>query len=203
MRLDHLAVAAQTLAEGVEAVEAALGVTLAGGGQHQTMGTHNRLLAIGDVYLEVIAVDPSLPRPTWPRWFDLDHFIGPPRLTNWVAATDNLEQDLALSPAGTGKAIALARGDLAWRMAVPADGRLPFGGAHPALIAWQGAHHPIQMLPDSGLRLVRLEVLHPEAEALRAALAGRMADPRIEIIQGPAKALRADISTPRGRRILQ
>jgi hypothetical protein len=175
MRLDHLAVSAATLDEGVAAVEAALGVALVAGGQHPHMGTHNRLLGLGDVYLEVIAVDPAAPAPAWPRWFDLDRFAGPPRLTNWIAACDDLDAEVALGPDGVGVPVALARGDLRWRMAVPATGRLPFDDAFPALIQWQGTAHPVQRLPDSGLRLVRLEVAHPEADALRATLAGRLA----------------------------
>jgi hypothetical protein len=59
LRLDHLAISAGTLDEGVAAVEEALGVPLAGGGQHPHMATHNRLLGLGDLYLEVIAADPA------------------------------------------------------------------------------------------------------------------------------------------------
>ena len=74
MRLDHLAVSAATLAEGTAHVEAALGIVLEPGGRHDRMGTHNRLLGLGDIYLEVIATDPDAPEPAWPRWFDLDNF---------------------------------------------------------------------------------------------------------------------------------
>ena len=150
--LDHLAVSALTLDEGVAVVEAALGVALAGGGQNPHMATHNRLLGLGDAYLEVIAADPAAPAPVWPRWFDLDRFTGPPRLTNWIAACDDLEAALAASPDGTGTPVDLARGDYRWRMAVPADGQLPFDGCFPALIQWQGALHPARALPDAGLR---------------------------------------------------
>ncbi len=202
MRLDHLAVSAGTLAEGVAAVEAALGVALAPGGVHPHMGTHNRLLGMGDIYLEVIAPDPAAPRPAWPRWFDLDRFSGPPRLTNWIAACDDLEAEIALGPQGVGVPVALERGDLRWRMAVPADGRLPFGDAFPALISWQGPAHPVQRLPDTGVRLIRLEVVHPQAHALHDALAGRMADPRVVLLPGPEKALRAAFQTPSGVRHL-
>ena len=201
LRLDHLAVTAMTLADGVAAVEAALGVALAGGGAHPHMGTHNRLLGLGDVYLEVIAVDPTAQRPAWPRWFDMDHFSGPPRLTNWVAACDDIGAELALSPPGTGTPVTLQRGEYRWQMAVPADGRLPFDGAFPALIQWHGALHPAAALPDAGVRLTRLEIAHPEAAALTAAL--HLQDPRILVTQGPAKALRATFVTPHGPRILE
>jgi hypothetical protein len=62
LSFDHLAIGAETLDEGVEAVEAALGVPLAPGGGHPAMGTHNRLLSLGPgEYLEVIAIDPDAP----------------------------------------------------------------------------------------------------------------------------------------------
>ncbi len=138
------------------------------------MGTHNRLLSLGDLYLEVIAVNPAAPPPGRPRWFDLDRFSGPPRLTTWICRCDDLPAALAAAPPGTGTPMALARGDFRWEMAVPDDGRLPFDGVFPALIRWHGALHPAPLLPDHGLRLSRLEVTHPQAGALRAALAGRL-----------------------------
>ncbi|MFT7058852.1 MAG: hypothetical protein ACJASV_001357, partial [Pseudorhodobacter sp.] len=76
LRLDHIAVAANTLAEGTAWVEAQLGVTLAPGGQHPLMATHNRLLGLADDYLEVITINPDAPAPPHPRWFDLDRFSG-------------------------------------------------------------------------------------------------------------------------------
>ncbi len=199
---DHLAVSCTTLDAGVAAVEAALGVALSPGGQHPHMATHNRLLNLGDLYLEVIAPDPSLPPPTWPRWFDLDAFSGPPHLTNWVARCDDLAVELALSPPGTGHPVTLQRGDFRWDMAVPADGRLPFDGAFPALIHWHGQAHPAPRLADMGVRLVQWEITHPDADALQTALAGRIADPRITITHGPQRAMQATFTTPHGQRIL-
>lgn len=202
LRLDHLAVSCLRLEEGAAAVEAALGLPLAPGGQHPHMATHNRLLSLGpDLYLEVIAADPGQPRPAWPRWFDLDRFDGPPRLTNWICATDDLDAALAAAPAGTGTPVALARGDFRWRMAVPGTGILPFDNRYPALIQWEGAAHPAPRLPDHGARLARLEVAHPDATALRAALSP-LTDARVEVVAGPP-ALRATIATPQGMRVLQ
>lgn len=202
LTFDHIAVSAETLEEGVAAVEAALGVALAGGGQHPHMATHNRLLGLGDLYFEVIAADPLAPRPKWPRWFDLDNFSGAPRLTNWVCRSENLTADLAACPDGTGIPVALQRGDYRWSMAVPADGKLPFDGCFPALIQWHGDLHPARALPDVGVRLTRLEIAHPEATALKAALAPLFADPRVILTEGPAKEMRATFSTPHGTRVL-
>jgi hypothetical protein len=202
LRLDHLAVACGALAEGVAAVEAALGVTLAPGGEHAAFGTHNRLLSLGPAeYLEVIAVNPGAPAPGRPRWFDLDRFAGAPRLTNWVAACDDMPAVLAASPPGAGVPMDLARGDFRWTMAVPGDGRLPFDGAFPALIRWHGSAHPAPRLPDHGIRLQAMTLIHPQAEALRAALAGMCDDPRLTVHAGPV-GLSARFSTPNGERHL-
>ena len=203
LRLDHLAVSAASLQDGVAWLEDALGVALAPGGQHAHMSTHNRLLSLGDIYLEVIATDPAAPAPAWPRWFDLDHFTGPPRLTNWIAACDDLAKELALSPDGTGTPVYLSRGDLRWRMAVPAGGRLPYDGCFPALISWQGPLHPAALLPDQGVRLTRLEIAHPDAAALQDHLKTRFSDPRMVFETGPQKSMRAAFSTPHGTRVLR
>lgn len=200
---DHIAISAKDLEAGVDAVEAALGVKLAGGGEHPHMATHNRLLGLGDLYLEVIAPNPAAPRPAWPRWFDLDNFNGPPRLTNWVARSESLTADLAACPKGTGTPVDLQRGDYRWTMAVPADGKLPFDGTFPALIQWHGTLHPAGTLPESGVRLTRLEIAHPQADALLTALKPLFQDPRIHITQGPAKAMRATFTTPHGPRTLE
>ena len=201
--LDHIAVAAGVLEDGVTMVEEALGVSLAGGGEHPLMGTHNRLLGLGDVYLEVISINPVASKPDHPRWFDLDRFTGAPRLTNWICRTDNIAAAIKASPDGVGEPLALARADLRWQMAVPKDGILPFDNAYPALIQWQGEAHPAARLADVGCRLRGLEVIHPDAEALKAALAGRLKDVRVSFSTGKAAAYRAEIDTPHGLRVLQ
>lgn len=200
-KLDHLAVTCGDLDSGCAWVGERLGVALAPGGQHPTMVTHNRLLRLGDIYLEVIAPDPGAEPPRRPRWFRLDERRGGgPELTNWVVACDDLDAALAAAPEGAGEPTDLARGDYRWRMAVPRDGRLPFGEAFPALIQWQGPH-PAAALPASGVTLRRLILTHPEAAALRRALAP-VADPRVAVVSGPVR-LRAEFDTPRGRRWLE
>ena len=172
--LDHLVISAETLAEGTAVVEKTLGVTLSEVGHHQRMGTHNRLLSLGpDAYLEVIAIDPDAAPPPHPRWFDIDRFAGPPRLTNWVCRTDDLDALLPEAPAGSGRPIVFARGDFRWRMAVPEDGRPPFDGAVPALIEWETEAHPAPRLPDAGVRLAGIEVVHPKATLLAEGLLGK------------------------------
>lgn len=202
LELDHVAVAGSVLEDAVEAVEAALGVAMQPGGQHDVFFTHNRLLGLDDgLYLEAIAVDPDAPKPDRPRWFDLDRFEGPPRLTNWICRSDDLEAELSGLPEGAGQPVSLKRGALRWRMAVPDTGILPFSNMFPALIEWQTDLHPARALQASGCALRRLVVAHPDATELEAALAGCLSDPRLVFEPGEAGLL-AEFDTPHGRRVL-
>jgi hypothetical protein len=202
--LDHIAVAGTTLEEATEAVETTLGVALQPGGQHDVFGTHNRLLGLADgLYLEAIAADPSAPTPTRPRWFDLDRFAGPPRLTNWICRTDDIEAALATLPDGVGAPVSLRRGALSWQMAVPADGRLPFDNLHPALIQWGSPVLPGDSLAASGCRLNRLIITHPDALTLAQVLANVFNDDRVVFERGAQPALHAEFETPHGVRTLE
>ncbi|MGX0903371.1 catechol 2,3-dioxygenase-like lactoylglutathione lyase family enzyme [Roseovarius sp. MBR-79] len=200
MRLDHLAVAGKSLDEAAAHLEAALGLPLQPGGAHARFGTHNRLLGLEDgLYLEAIAIDPAARAPDCPRWFDLDRLTGPPHLRTWIARVDDLDAALTRHPEA-GQPLQLERGDLRWRMAVPASGVLPFDNLFPALIEWQGTAHPAQRLAPSGARLVRLVITHPDVAALRDALSG-LTDRRV-VVEPGAPALRAEIATPHGLRVL-
>lgn len=202
MELDHIAVSGGTLQEAAEMIEATLGVVMQRGGRHALFATHNRLLGLADgLYLEAIAVDPDAARPGRARWFDLDRFGGRPRLTNWICRVDDLDDALAGLPDGAGRPVAVSRGDLRWRMAVPESGALPFDNLFPALIEWQGDLHPAPMLAPSGCRLRRLTVTHPDAPGLRAALGG-FHDSRVAFETG-APGLAAAFETPAGVRELR
>ena len=204
MEFDHFAVSGETLEVAAAHVQAALGVGLAEGGRHEVFGTHNRLLGLADrFYLEAIATDPAAPPPGQPRWFALDEFQGPPRITNWICRVGNLDEALAGLPLGAGRPVEVTRGSLRWRMAVPDDGKLPFQGAFPALIEWLAGGHPAEMLPVSGCRMRRFTVAHPEADALLEMLGPHIADPRLRIELGPVCAFRAEFDTPSGRKVLQ
>ena len=99
--------------------------------------------------------------------------------------------------------MALARGALAWHMAVDESGQLPFDGAMPALIQWVTDAHPSKALPDVGLRLDSLDVFHPDASGLLEAFPALTTLGSVTIRHGSAKRLVARISTPDGMRVLQ
>ena len=116
--IDHIAISAGRLQEGVEYVEAALGVPLEAGGRHLRFGSHNRLLNLGELYLEVIAIDPQAEAPFAPRWFDLDRFSGRPRPTNWICRTEAMGPALKAALPQTGPSVAVSRVDLNWLISV-------------------------------------------------------------------------------------
>ncbi|SLN39639.1 VOC family protein [Pseudooctadecabacter jejudonensis] len=195
MRLDHLAIAAETLDEGVAWAEDRLGVSMRPGGQHLHFGTHNRLLGVSDgIYLEVIAVDPTV-TPDRPRWFGLDAFSGPPRLANWICEPDDFDDWLRHGM----EAVPMARGDLRWDMGAPPDGTLPMEGGFPTVLRWHTDTPPGQSLPPSGCTLERLTVRHPQADALRAEVAQALSDARVVFETAAEVSLSADMQTPRGR----
>lgn len=206
--LDHLVVAAATLAEGVDWCESVLGVTPGPGGKHPLMGTHNRLFDISSAafpqaFFEIIAIDPGAPPPGRARWFGLDtvDLRRGPRLLHWVARSSALDaQRQALRAAGLdiGPAIAASRdtpqGRLEWRISVPDDGQLQAGGALPTLIDWGRTPHPVASMAKPGITLhaLTLRGLPPAAiEALDCRGVAHAAD------AGPA--LSATLDTPRGR----
>lgn len=181
LQIDHLVFAARSLEEGTSWMRAQLGCGPGGGGRHPLMGTHNRLWRLEPgAYLEVIAVDPDATPPGRPRWFTLDReetrerMEGGPVLLTWVARSDDLEADLGRSPRDPGAVTRFTRDDLHWRLTVPADGGLAWGGAYPSLIHWpEDDRRPARTLPENGLFLEELRVhgpaeLHHDLAALGA-----------------------------------
>lgn len=196
--LDHLAVAGESRDAARAHIEEALGLPMVQGGAHALFGTHNHLMGLADgLYLEAISIDPDAPAPKRARWFDLDTFTGAPRLTNWICAA----QEMGALPADVGKPVSITRGDLAWDMAVPETGKLPYDNMHPAIIRWSGDLHPASMLPTSGAKLLRVTVQHPEALSLKARL-GAIGGASVQFETGPS-ALEAEFDTPHGRRVLR
>jgi Glyoxalase-like domain len=205
IELDHLVIAARTLQDGHDFVLEKLGVQTQPGGKHARMGTHNRLLGLGlGAYLEVIAVDPDAGAPFQPRWFGLDDpelqtsLEQGPRLIHWVARTDDLERDVSASLEPLGEIHPMERGNYRWRITIPNDGHLPGDGLVPTLIAWDVPQHPSDALPDTGLKLVRLEGTHPEPERIQAALGALGLEHVLEVQQGKIPKLEAHVQTPNG-----
>lgn len=170
LQLDHVVIAAATLADGVAWCEQRFGVTPSAGGQHAFMGTHNRLFSVASArfpraYAEIIAIDPAGRAPASPRWFDLDDpqlqraLQHGPQLIHWVARTNDIDASNAawrgcgIDPGQVRSAERdTPSGRLRWQICLRADGARLFDGALPTLIQW-GEAHPCDLLPDTGVRL--------------------------------------------------
>lgn len=217
-QLDHLVVAARSLAEGVQWCEHVLGITPGAGGEHPLMGTHNRLFTLDSsafpaAYLEIIAINSGADcaRPAGEkRWFDLDSpslqqrlSQTGPQLIHWVARTAQAPAGLqALAHLGLDGGELLqasrmtAQGLLAWKIAVRPDGQRLFDGALPTLIEW-GEVHPADSMAPSGVTLQSLQVQHPRAAALRAACQA-IGLTGFDVSEG-LPHLSATLQTPRGQ----
>lgn len=201
--LDHLVVAARTLDDGVAWCEATLGVTPGPGGRHPLMGTHNRLFSIASTtfpkaYAEIIAVDGEAPAPGRARWFGLDAWDGEPQLLHWVLRCDDIDRRrarLAARGVDLGDVLAASRatptGLLEWRITVRGDGALVAAGAVPTLIQW-GERHPVDDMPDSGVRLLGLDLARVPVPAM-----SEVALPGTAFVEGDVPIC-ARLSTPRG-----
>ena len=91
LKPDHIIYAVPDLETGMDTIEALLGERPIFGGQHLGKGSHNALLSLGeDVYLEVIASDPTQPEPAAARSFGLDR-LTEAQLATWAARTTDIE----------------------------------------------------------------------------------------------------------------
>ncbi|UVH56649.1 VOC family protein [Variovorax paradoxus] len=218
-QLDHLVIAAASLAEGVAWCEATLGVTPAPGGSHPLMGTHNRLLNIASdafpaAYAEIIAIEPGKQpsRPKTHRWFDLDDAAlqaglaqHGPKLIHFVARVPDAHAAIRAlareehAHIDRGQLLEASRdtpaGRLEWQITVRDDGQRLFYGALPTLIQW-GPVHPTDAMPKSGLAMRALRAVHPRAPTLAAALSA-IGMTGMEVDAGPPNLI-AVLDTPRG-----
>lgn len=177
--IDHVVIACEDLAIAAAQLEEAVGLRASGGGRHEALGTVNRLVWLGDSYLELIAVtDPARASTSWigaPTLRALERGGG---LATYALATDDLGTEVArLRAAGSGIAGPLdgerRRSDdrlVRWSLAHPAvlgPNEPPFLIEHDASAAeWTPADrqaraaevHPI----GAPVRLGRLEIAVPD-----------------------------------------
>jgi len=176
-KIDHFAVGADTLTQGIAAMSKQLGVTLEPGSKHDLMSTHNCVMQSGnESFFELIAIDSEAPTPSRTRWFTLDdsttqeRLAVRPRALCWVVNTDDLDSVVAASPVDLGEIVTFTRGDRSWRLTVPADGHLPMQGLLPAFIEWSPGPHPSTAQADHGVALEKIELAHSDPAKLTSML---------------------------------
>jgi hypothetical protein len=93
--IDHLVIAVADPDAAASALDSTLGLAPGGGGRHEALGTFNRLVWLGDTYLELIGVfDPELAAASWvgaPTMRTLDLGAG---LATWAVASDAIRDDV-------------------------------------------------------------------------------------------------------------
>lgn len=206
--LDHIGLTCGSLATGAAEFEIRTGIAPGPGGTHPRMGTHNRLLNLGaGRYLELIAADPEADTPEMPRWFGLDALPAdaPPALRFWMVSVPDLDAAIAAAAAlgvDPGAAVEMSRGDLRWRLSIPASGALPFDGVAPILIEWPPGVHPTASMPDPVMTLARLDLTHPDADLLVRLLERLGGMPEGVTVAPGAAGLRAECKLGDGRTIV-
>ena len=202
-KIDHFAIGAANLEQGVAAMRDALGVEVPGGSKHAAMSTHNCVMQSGnESFLELIAIDPDAPDPGRVRWFTLDdpatqaRLADRPRALCWVVGTDDLDAVITASPVDLGEVVYFTRGERSWRLTVPRDGSLPMGGLLPAFIEWSPGPHPSTGQQDLGVTLDRIHLHHPDPAMLEGLLATLGVDHLAQVHDGPS-ALSFELTTPK------
>ncbi len=167
-QIDHLVIGAADLAQGISYVKECLGVDIPYGGVHETMGTHNHLMQMGNnSFLEVIAINPVGDPVGHPRWYGLDdpfvrqQISAQPMLLTWVVNTTDINTFLLSASMSFGKSTLICRDNLSWYFGLPGDGRLLSSGILPYVIEWQTDTHPAINMADLGCRVQSLHIHHP------------------------------------------
>ena len=204
-KIDHFAIGADTLDQGIAAMETSLGVTVPRGGKHDAMSTHNCVMQSGnESFFELIAIDPDAPAdPGRVRWFTLDdpatqaRLADRPRALCWVVGTDDLDAVIAASPVDLGEVVLFTRGERSWRLTVPNDGHLPMDGLLPAFIEWSPGPHPSTGQQDLGVTLDKVQLSHPNPDELTNILRTLQVDHLAEVSKSDA-ALSFVLTSPNG-----
>jgi len=167
--IDHLVIACADPDAAAADLEREVGLRASGGGRHGALGTFNRLIWLGDTYLELIGVfDGELAGHSW---------IGAPTvralhagggLATWAVATEDIEGDVARLNAGGALLAQPIAGErqrpdgavVRWRLSAPRD----LGPERPPFLI---EHDPTgaEWSPDE--RAVRADERHPVGTAVR------------------------------------
>ena len=168
--IDHLVIAVHDPDAAIAELASTLGIPAGtSGGRHQAWGTRNRLLWLGDTYIELVTVfDAKLAGRSWlgrPTLRAIE--AGRPEPIAWAISTDDIDLDrfdmnaagASLGPATTGERRRPDGQVARWRLALPPEVALaqPFLIEHvPASAEWTDEDRDLRALAPA--RLVAMEV---------------------------------------------
>jgi len=192
--MDHIVIGAANLISGTKILETKLSTKFSPGGEHQIMGTHNKLLKLqSDIYLEVIANNPNVDKPSRQRWFSLDDTRTKekiklfPKVLCWVLEVDDIENTVKKCGYNPGEILQLSRDDLTWKVTIPFDGKLLENGVLPVLIEWPSDQHPSKKLNNSNVSLNKLSLFHPEPNKINNIISNLIESDLIHVLEGLPK----------------
>jgi hypothetical protein len=90
MRLDHVIYGTADLDVAQHRIEAELGLEVLPGGHHVGQGSHNRIVPLGDGYLELMAIDDPAEAATNPFGQVLLEVLPVERLVGWAVLADDI-----------------------------------------------------------------------------------------------------------------
>jgi Glyoxalase-like domain len=171
LELDHVLLAVADLAAAAEGIEARHGLVSIEGGRHPGWGTANRIVPLGEAYLELVAVvdEAEAAQSAFGRWVAAAH-PSLPRLLGWAVRThelDDFARRLDLTVAAGSRAS--GSGQLVrWRLAgieqATAEPSLPF------FIEWgHGTQPPGRAPATHRAGVVQIATLRLDGDADRLA----------------------------------
>src|SRR6187397_3097974 len=200
--IDHVVLAVEDPDAAAATLADKLGLEATGGGRHEAMGTFNRLVWLGDSYLELIGVfDRELAARSWLGPAVLAAIERGGGLATWAVAVDDLDRQLTWLPPDAGFVGPLdgerRRDDgriVRWWLAHPPalDATTPFLIQHDVTGA--------EWTPDE--RTARAEQRHPVGGRVR--LAGiEIATDTAPVAAGRLRRLLATSAEPAGRGVVR
>ena len=207
-RIDHIVIGAADLISGTNILETKLSTKFSPGGEHHVMGTHNKLLKLqSDIYLEVIANNPNVDKPSRQRWFSLDEssikdkLKNSPRTLCWILKVDDIENTVKKCGYNPGEILQLSRDDLTWKVTIPSDGKLLENGVLPVLIEWPSDQHPSKKLNNSNVSLNKFSLFHPEPNKINKIISNLIESDLIHISEGLPK-IELNLKTQNGKVVI-
>ena len=155
-KIDHLVVGCRHLEEGTKYIQNLFNVELSEIGYHKLIGTHNRVLKIGKIYLEVIALNPLSKVNKKNSFFGLsndfvqENILIKPRLISFVISSTLNEKSEFYC-----KKIYMERGNYKWNFIKPNRRKFnqktfPYIDVFPSKINWLSLS-PLLEMKDNNL----------------------------------------------------
>ena len=163
-KIDHFVFGANTLSEGSDVIKSILDEDLSEINNHETMGTHNRVISLRSCYLEVISLDPKNQNANNNTWFNLsdenyrENFLRIPKLISFVISSQELNSSIFFE-----KEFLVSRNKYKWFFRKPNFNYLKKNNFRninlfPSLINWETIS-PLDQMKKSSYIFESLEIM--------------------------------------------